>query len=78
MMYGIIGVLAVLVLILFFVNDKQVKRAALCMGLTVCAVMFFMHYIKMVHFTGPVLALGIAAVAVLVFAVLTVISFIKK
>ena len=78
MMYGVVSVLALLVLVLFFVNDKKIKRAALCMGLTAVAVMFFVHYFRLVRFMGPVLALGISTVAVLVCIILTIISFVKK
>ena len=78
MMYGILVVLALLVLVLFFVNDKKIKRASLCLGLTAAAVVVFIHYFRLVVFMGPVLALGLSALAVLLFAVLTIIAVVKR
>lgn len=78
MMYALMVVLALLVIVLFLANDKKIKRAALCLGCTAAAVVVFIHYFRQVVFMGPVLALGLSTLAVLLFAVLTVVSFVKK
>lgn len=78
MMYLIIATLAVLCIVLFITNDRQIKKAVLGIGGIVIAGAFFMHYFKLVMIAGPVLQLGISAAAVIVLLVFTVISFIKK
>lgn len=78
MLYTVLVVLALLVLILFIAESKQIKRAALSAGLTAIAVAAFVHFFRLVSFSGPVLALGGCAIAVLALAVLTVYFFVKK
>ena len=78
MLYVWLAVLSLLVLVLMVTDSKQIKKAACSTGALVIAISAFVHFMKLCSFSGPVLALAACAVAVLVFAVLTVYLFIKK